>query len=477
MKTVNFLSDIATLSDGQMRLPVGIGETKFTLYGGKAGPGKTWTSVATAAHVVGAYAALGLRVNVALASRDQKQVVARYADAIQGVLVDSGLGQIRGATDKRPACFEFFDPALGRIYLVGFHDVLRLKGWQFAGLGIDELTELEEEEWHEIYWRVRQSTHGIPKPFPHDPIWATSNPDGIGAYWVFEYFVAQTFNTPLGENMKRRFGGDYQYIEATSEDNPDREFMHEYESVLDALPEHLRRARKDSIWDPTEGARFPYSIRMIDPVPVLGHYEHYRGLDWGFASDPCACVWAFFDEAKNCYLYKAARIKGKSLYNAGRELVEKTGSQRIMMTAADPTLWNRNPKDLKRLEKEFHRAGLPLVASTNDHSITNSIIEKYLEPNNGHPDLFFIRGGENVSDVVTSLRTVRWNSSGVGEPDSLVPHNATDLVYALGYLLHKAAPIVQAPSGIDPVMAERVARIQRKRMRQGGSPIIRRTLD
>lgn len=441
---------------------------RFTLYGGAAGPGKTHTLVAWAAWMVAYYAMHGFRARVVLTSSDKERVVERFAGPLEEILVENGMGQIIGGAKDRPAGFRFCDPSFGAIWFAGLGEARsKLKGWpDVVALGIDELTEIDEETFHAIYWRLRFAKPG--NPMTHQPILSTSNPDGPGAWWVKEYFVTKTFQTALGENIKKQFGDQFAYVPGKLSDNPNPVYAAEYEQTLSALPEYLRRARLEGQWDAAQGARFPWAPKVItwgdEKLPggrIPAHWHVYSGLDWGNV-DPCSCLWAAFDEQGNCYVFRSYYESGNTITRAAQKVKERQGALRVQLAAADPSMFARSPVENRHLASYFgaEDVGIQLIASTNDHAITNAMIEKYMEPDNGYPDLYFIE--DECTELVRDIQAVRFDKEATN-PENLVPHLHTHTVYALGYLLHKAWPLVRPPEPThDALAAARAKEYERK---------------
>lgn len=189
MLAKDFLTEIATLTDGQLDLPRAVHHYKYPLYGGIAGPGKTHTEVATAAYLSFLNGCAGVDTAGAFISGDRKRIIERYMPAIKTQLVNKGIGNVFGASEKEPPGFRFFNKSIPPIYFVGLFDLDALKGRQLAFAAWDEVTESEEEAFHALNWRVRFSHPN--KPLKHDPIFGATNPDGVGAYWVSEYWISR----------------------------------------------------------------------------------------------------------------------------------------------------------------------------------------------------------------------------------------------------------------------------------------------
>lgn len=460
----DFLTEIATLTPTQTELVRSVQEYEYTLYGGTAGPGKTHTEVATAAWLSFMNGVHGVEASGAFLSSDKKRIVERFMTPINNLLVKPGLGQVFGATEKEPGGFRFYNRQIPPIYFVGLYELSSLKGRQLAFAAWDEVTESEEEAFHEVDWRVRFSSPN--KWLAHEPIFGATNPDGVGNYWVYEYFVNKTFNTPLGENFREDLENSqakFNFIPANLEDNPDKEFRESYRRKLERQPTHLRDARLHGIWTSGQGARFPYAPNVIRWSDLPGskipdNWERFLGIDWGFGLDPCKVFWIAFDELRNAYVYRSMSLSGYGIEAAARSVRERNGGEPYRAFGSDPTMFARDPKELRGLNTYFEAEGLVLWKSTNSHEITNALIEKYMDPENGHPNLYFIEGATDT--LIPDLRAVRFNPEDK-QPENLIPHVHTHTVYALGYGLHAAWPNTQEVDPYTPAEHARRDRIER----------------
>jgi hypothetical protein len=423
-----FLRDIATLSEEQLNAVRATHLFRFVLMGASSGCGKTRTLVAWCAYqnmLASSVGIPGSRINTALMARDATLVISRFEREVKELLIESGLGEVKGATKLSPHAFHFFDKRLGKIVFWSLYDIEDLRGQEFIAVGIDELTEVPEEAFHAVNWRVRYFGKA---PYKASILSAT-NPDGAYRDWVKAYFVDKTFDTPMGENIKD-LKDEFHYIPMTLSANPDEKAREEYRKILMSLPEHLKRARLYADWDTAVGARFPYSFKLVDRLPPV--VKEARGLDWGFAKEKFACVWVAKDEENNFYVTKVYKGGNLTLSQAGR-LIRELSEGKKMPTFADPTMFSqREPHSLYTLDAYFMKEGVPLIPSTNNHLITNSLIEHLLE--NGK--LFFVRG--ETEALLRDLTAVRYGEG--ANPENLIPHEHTDTVYALGYALYGLAP-------------------------------------
>jgi predicted phage terminase large subunit-like protein len=138
-------------------------------------------------------------------------------------------------------------------YLNNKGDYLRYKGSEFQFIGMDEVTEIREEDYRYLFSRLRRPASG---PLGDVPLRmrAASNP---APNWVRQRFIVE------GMAQGRIF------VPSTLEDNPGID-AESYRHALSALdPVERRRLEKGDWWSQTLGSMFDRtSIVIIDPSEV-----------------------------------------------------------------------------------------------------------------------------------------------------------------------------------------------------------------
>ena len=192
------------------------------LFGGAAGGGKSVALLGAALMYVDVpgYAALILRRSY----RSFEQ---------QGGLVELSKQWLSGtdaAWNEAIATWRF--PCGATLAFRHLHDVGHLQGSQFQFIGVDELAEVEEQDYLYLFARLRaEATSPIPRRMR-----VTSNPVGPGVEWVYRRFLVE------GASGGRIF------IPARFEDNPHLDRVG-YRASLAQLPWFLRGALEEGRWD------------------------------------------------------------------------------------------------------------------------------------------------------------------------------------------------------------------------------------
>lgn len=217
-----------------------------------------------------------------------------------------------GATKKDdPVVFTFKSGA--KIYTNHLGDknaFEKYRGWGISRIGIEELTQIEEERWYlkllgSLRAKRQVRMHGN-RQFPALPsqIMSTTNPDGPGAAWVKKRFIKVVggdgkyipWNMPMRDTIT---GSTRIFIPMTRKENPYLRDNKEYESNLLAQDEVTRRQWMLGDWDASSGTYFlefrphgpigteeqnlyPWARHVISPVELKPWWWRAGGGDWGY---------------------------------------------------------------------------------------------------------------------------------------------------------------------------------------------------
>ena len=256
--------------------------SKYRLFGGAAGPGKTmallYEAIDQARTVPGSDSLLLRRTYPELESsllayfrRDvPRSLYRRYNEAKHIVTWDNGSTTRFG-------------------YCRNESDVYQYQGAEFLFIGIDELTHFTLKQWQFLTSRNRCP---IKKSFPC--MAGATNPGNIGHTWVKALWVDHA--PPPGYDRPELYDPrDYDFIRARLVDNPIYANDSEYKRTLEALPEHLRRAFLEGDWNVFAGQYFD----VFDVGRHTARPEEFRlepwwprwiSIDWGF-QHPSAVYW------------------------------------------------------------------------------------------------------------------------------------------------------------------------------------------
>ena len=174
-------------------------------------------------------------------------------------------------------------------------DLLQFQGQEFDVICFEEATQFPEE-WITFICTSLRTTRKDFKP----RVYYTMNPGGVGHEYIKRIFIDRNFRD--GEDPD-----DYVFIQATVHDNKVlMDANPDYIKMLEALPEHKRRAHLYGEWDVYEGQVFEefrndpahYEDRewthVIEPFDPPKTWSIWRCFDFGY-SKPFACSWFAVD--------------------------------------------------------------------------------------------------------------------------------------------------------------------------------------
>ena len=169
------------------------------------------------------------------------------------------------------------------------NDVYRYQGAEYLFIGVDELTHFTLKQWQFLTSRNRCPIKDV------RPCMAgATNPGNIGHAWVKALWVDRV-PAPGMDRPDQYDTDDYAFIRATIADNPLFRDDAQYHKTLGQLPEALRRAFLDGEWDVYAGQYFDifaparHTVRA-EQVQLEAWTPRWISIDWGF-EHPSAVYW------------------------------------------------------------------------------------------------------------------------------------------------------------------------------------------
>jgi phage terminase large subunit len=279
---------------------------KYRLFGGAAGPGKTkallWEAIQIANEVPGCDTLLLRRTYPELESsllayfrRDVPRKSYKSYNESKHVVT-----WLNGSTTRFGYCRNE-------------NDVYQYQGAEFLFIGLDELTHFTLKQWQFLTSRNRCPVQRYPSGSGEftgkrvKPSMAgATNPGNIGHAWVKALWVDHV-PPPGFERPELYDAQDYDFIRARLADNPIYANDAAYRRVLEALPEHLRRAFLDGDWNVFAGQYFDvFDIGRHTTRPEELRLEpwwpRWISIDWG-SQHPSAVYW-------HCAIPGVSRVPG-----------------------------------------------------------------------------------------------------------------------------------------------------------------------
>ena len=221
----------------------------------------------------------------------------------------------------------------GAVFIMSFVendlDVHRYQGQAFTWIGIDELTHYATPYvWDYLRSRLRTTDQSI-KTYMR----ATTNPGGIGGWWVKKMFIhpapynesfwatdietGDILHYPYLAIVDQKLRGlplfKRRFIPARLSDNPYLMQSPEYLAMLSSLPEVQRRRLLEGDWDVAEDTAFPefdHKVHTCEPFEIPNHWKRFRSCDYGYVA-PSAVLW--YAVAPNGTVFVYRELYQKSL--------------------------------------------------------------------------------------------------------------------------------------------------------------------
>jgi PBSX family phage terminase large subunit len=237
-------------------------------------------------------------------------------------------------------------------------DVARYQGQEYTWLGIDELTQIPNEETYEkLVASVRKRGDGL-----KNYIRCTTNPNGPGKVWVKKRFVDRgTANSTI--TLATEIPGigtiktTRKWIHGTVFDNP--KYVNEnpqYIAMLQNIDNAvLRKQWLEGDWDSADGLAFDEFSRkthVIKPFEVPSSWYRFRACDWGYKTK-AVCLWMAVDFDGRIYVYREftsgpgtpnGMMLAKEFGHRIRE-IEEAANERVRYGILDVSAWSQRGED------------------------------------------------------------------------------------------------------------------------------------
>jgi len=350
------------------------GQTEFlarsefeVLYGGRAGPGKTDCLVAA-------------------------MTDGTHNPRYRGLILRRTFPNLQEIIDR---CFLLY-PEMGATYRATEHrwywpngatiqlghmqhenDKYNYQGKEYHKVGFDELTQFSSTQYTYLFSRVRTTD---PEIIPQ--VLSTTNPGGIGHYWVKERFIT---NTEWGKtHLDPKTGLSRIFIPGRREDNPALfENDPSYLQRLEELPEIERLRLMDGVWDAFEGQVFTELSQRIhgcQPFDIPPEWEKVCLLDWGYAK-PFSVGWYAIDYDGIAYRYRewygakdGAEVDvglKMSAFEVARGILDRE-NEKVSYRIADPSIWHPRPEGRRgesrgvTIQEDMASEGVFFIKADND---------------------------------------------------------------------------------------------------------------
>lgn len=318
--------------------------------------------------------------------------------------------------------------------------------FEFSAIYFDELTQFNEEQYDQICTRLRSSDPVLRLMLK---IRAMSNPlmrrekdesfTVHDPHWVRRRFVdrAPEGNVIFKKKLTRKDGTSewYKtlYMPARLSDNPDKEFVKDYEIKLLKSPPHIRAALLDGDWYVTEGSFFAEywnkSLHVCKPFRCPREWRFFRSMDWGFKVFGCIHWWAM-DEEETLFCIRELKFKNKldvevaemvKVIEQDLKLWDERKNESLIPGVADTQLWEQRGQTGVNMGENFRRKGVPWQRAQKGNGSQQlhaaNIIKRLSDHDGGTktPGIVFF---ENCKYIITTLPAIQTSLENSEEPAS-----------------------------------------------------------
>lgn len=266
---------------------------------------------------------------------------------------------------------------------------------QYTHIAYDELTQFNEEQYHQINSRLRS---GDPVLKHMLKVRACSNPycrrergqnyTVHDPHWVRKRFVDPNPNgrVLLKKTFKRRDGSEFvrtrMYLPATLYDNPDKDFVANYEENLLDKPPHIRQAMLYGDWYVSVGSHYAEDwikeVHTCDPFRIPSDWPVFRSMDWGYRHWG-VIGWYALDPDDTLFKFREFSFRGMDAAEVAQRVqeIEKSlgywqGKRSMLTGPADTQLWEARGDVGLTKAQQFAKAGVSWVQADKRSRARNS---------------------------------------------------------------------------------------------------------
>jgi hypothetical protein len=222
-----------------------------------------------------------------------------------------------------------------------------------------------------------------------------------------------------------------------------------YRRRINSLPT-IERKQAYGDWDVFKGQYWEEwnpNVHIVAPFEIPETWERARGIDYGFAPHPFACVWVAWDENGTAYVYRELVRKRMTPPEQAVEVLRQSVAitpsgvqdERIRLTAADPSTFTYTGHG-PPISQQWSKAGLRVQRANNARIDGWANMREYLRVRD--PDEAGAPDGDRpwarlyVFNTCTELiRTIPLALHAKNNPEDMDTHGEDDVLDALRYAM------------------------------------------
>jgi phage terminase large subunit len=386
--------------------------SKYIAYGGARGGGKSWAARMKAVLLCFRYNNL----RVLLLRRTFPELEANHIMPLQIILKDAA----HYVVSKK----KFIFPN-GSFIQLGYckneYDSIQYQGHEYDVIIFEEATLFLESQLIFISTCLRTT-----RPDFVPRIYYTCNPGGPSHHYIKRLFIDKAYEGT--ENPD-----EYTFIPASIYDN--RALLDNdptYITVLDNLPDELRKAHRDGDWDALSGQyfrEFRRSSHVIEPFDIPKGWTRYVTLDYGL--DMTAAYWIAVDYEGYCYCYKELYEKDLIVSDAAAKLSEISKGENIKYYYMPPDIRTRKQDTGKSGLQLFAENGIIGIITTNDRESGWLCLKELLKPWGSQlvPRLRFFNTCRNIIKCLPMVQRDMKNPNDISKEPHDLTHGPDSLRY------------------------------------------------
>jgi hypothetical protein len=443
---------------------------------GAAGPGKTTVLLAEPLYQVAVE-------HARMTDRDHLHPIERGASVGWALYMRRTFPQLQQVISRCRRMFRQLDPGVTFSvkestftftsgYRYQFGQVQHTNDWEnyfsneYTHISFDELVAFEEEQYDQISTRCRTVD---PVLLPMLKVRAMSNPlmrqeEGAKVtvadpHWVRRRFVDPA---PMGRvTLKRELemeDGSTEvhrmiYLPAKLKDNPNPDFVRQYERKLRSKKAHIIKAMLEGDWYSVIGGFYADSwdpsMHVCKPFRIPDDWPQFRAMDWGFKTYG-TIGWFAMDPDDNLWLHRELSFKGmdaRKVALLAREQEKKlglwSGGRSRIAGVADTQLWEMRGNVGKSKAAEFQAVGIPWIGADKKSREANAerIVSRLNDHSNGTdtPGLVVFSSCHKTIQTIPMMQTSKDNPE---EPaKNAADHWHDMLMYACAFASNGQAAI------------------------------------
>ena len=405
---------------------------KYTLFGGSAGPGKSyflrWYAIYK---LIKWYKRTGLvGIRAGLFCEDYPSLTDRHVSKMQ-YEIPREIGTVQNT--KGDGFALVLNPSLGAgvVALRNLDDPSKYLSSEFALILIDELTQNEKRVFDML--RMRNRWTGI----EDTRMVMATNPGSRGHIWVKDIWIDKIFD--VNEKEKEEFA----YVKALPTDNP--HLAESYIKNLQSLPEKLRKAYMEGDWNIFEGQYFSEwreEVHSCEPFAVPESWKRIRVIDHGRTA-PTACLWGAIDYDGNIWWYKEYYVAGQDADLNAQKISEMSKGEAYAFTLLDSACFSKTGTE-ETIAEIYQRNGVYCQPSHKNRIAGWTLFHEYLRlDNEGKPKMRFFKTCYNA---IRSIPTLCHDENHPEDLDTDGDDHCADTVsYALQFLHESKSPVPLDP--------------------------------